>query len=42
MEEIDLKELFTFVKTKLGLLITITSIVCLIGCVYGLVIQTPM
>ena len=42
MEEIDLKELFTFVKTKLGILITITSIICLIGCVYGLVIQTPM
>ena len=42
MEEIDLKELFTFVKSKIGLLITITALVCLIGCVYGLVIQTPM
>lgn len=42
MEEIDLKELFTFVKTKLGLLITITIGVCLIGCIYGLFIQTPM
>lgn len=42
MEEIDLKELFTFVKSKLGLLIMITAGVCLIGCIYGLVIQTPM
>ena len=42
MEEIDLKELFTFIKTKIGLLITITALVCLIGCIYGLVIQTPM
>lgn len=42
MEEIDLKELFTFVKSKLGLLITITAGVCLLGCLYGLVIQTPM
>ena len=42
MEEIDLKELFTFIKTKLGLLMIITSIICLIGCVYGLVIQKPI
>ena len=42
MEEIDLKELFTFIKNKLGLLITITIGVCLIGCIYGLFIQTPM
>ena len=42
MEEIDLKELFTFVKSKLGLLIMITAGVCLLGCLYGLVIQTPM
>lgn len=42
MEEIDLKELLTFVKSKIGLLITITAVVCLIGCVYGLFIQKPM
>lgn len=42
MEEIDLKELFLFVKSKLGLLITITAGVCLIGCIYGLFIQKPM
>lgn len=42
MEEIDLNELFTFVKTKIGLLITITAAVCIIGCIYGLLIQTPM
>lgn len=42
MEEIDLKELFTFVKSKIGLLIIITTVVCLIGCIYGLFIQKPM
>lgn len=42
MEEIDLKELFLFVKDKIGLLITITVSVCLLGCIYGLFIQTPM
>ena len=42
MEEIDLKELFEFVKGKLGLLITITISICLVGCIYGLFIQKPM
>ena len=42
MEEIDLKELFIFVKSKIGLLIAITAGVCLIGCIYGLFIQKPM
>lgn len=42
MEEIDLKELFEFVKNKLGLLIIITVGVCLLGCLYGLFLQTPM
>lgn len=42
MEEIDLKELFTFVKSKIGLLIIITAGICLIGCVYGLFMQKPM
>ena len=42
MEEIDLKELFTFVKTKIGLLITIIAGVCLLGCIYGVIIQTPL
>ena len=42
MEEIDLKELFDFVREKMLLLIIITVAVCLIGSIYGLVIQTPM
>lgn len=42
MEEIDLKELLIFIKTKLGILITITASVCIIGCIYGLFIQKPM
>lgn len=42
MEEIDLKELFEFIKNKMGLLIIITVGVCLLGCIYGLFLQTPM
>ena len=42
MEEIDLKELFDFLKEKIALLLVITIGVCLVGCVYGLFIQKPM
>jgi len=42
MEEIDLNELFIFVKNKIGLLITITASICILGCIYGLFIQKPM
>lgn len=42
MEEIDLKELFEFIKNKIGLLIIITVGICLLGCFYGLFIQKPM
>ena len=42
MEEIDLKELFTFVKSKIGLLVAITAGVCILGCIYGLFLQTQM
>lgn len=42
MEEFDLKELFDFVKNKLSLLIIITVLVCLIGCIYGLFLQKPL
>lgn len=42
MEEIDLKELYEFVKSKLNILILITIGVCLLGCIYGLLLQTPM
>lgn len=42
MEEIDLKELFDFIKDRLGLIVIITSFVSIIGCIYGLLIQTPM
>ncbi len=42
MEEIDLKELFDFVKGKIGILVIITVSVCLLGCIYGLFIQKPL
>lgn len=42
MEEIDLKELFDFFKSKIGIFIIIVFGVCLVGSIYGLVIQKPM
>lgn len=42
MEEIDLKELFDFIKGKIGLLVIIIVSICLVGCIYGLFIQRPM
>ena len=42
MEEIDLKELFIFIKSKIGLLIAITAGICILGCIYGLFIQKPL
>lgn len=42
MEEIDLKELLIFIKGKIGILITITASICILGCIYGLFIQKPM
>lgn len=42
MEEIDLKELFDFIKKRLGLIIIIMAIVSILGCLYGLFFQTPM
>ena len=42
MEEIDLHEMFEYFKGKLGIIIMITTLVCLLGCVYGMFIQKPM
>ena len=42
MEEIDLKELFQFLKSKIFTLTIITVTICLIGSIYGLFIQKPM
>ena len=42
MEEIDLKELFDYFKGKVGLFVTITVGICLLGCIYGLFIQKPL
>ena len=42
MEEIDLKELFEYIKDRITLLLVITIGVCLLGCIYGLIIQKPM
>ena len=42
MEEIDLKELFDYFKGKIGLFVTITVGICLLGCIYGLFIQKPL
>jgi len=42
MEEIDLKELFDFFKSKISLFIIILVGVCLLGSIYGLFLQKPM
>ena len=42
MEEIDIRELLSYYKSKLGLLIIIFTLVCLLGCVYSIFIQKPM
>lgn len=42
MEEIDLKELLSFFKNKIGLFIIITMGVLLLGAFYGLIIQKPL
>ena len=42
MEDLGLKELLEYVKEKLGVLISITIGICLIGCLYSLLIQKPM
>lgn len=42
MEEIDLKELLDVFKRKIGLIILVTSCICILGAIYGLVLQKPM
>lgn len=42
MEEMDIKELFTYVKGKTGYIILGTCIVCLLGALYALFIQKPV
>ncbi len=42
MEEIDLKELFEFVKSKIEVIIITTILVCTLGCLYILFLQKPM
>lgn len=41
METIDLKEMLDYFKSKLSIILLITIIVGIIGCVYGLFIQVP-
>jgi len=42
MEEIDLKELISFFKNKVGLFIIIAMGILLLGSIYGLFVQKPM
>lgn len=42
MEEIDLKELAIFFKSKIAILVMIIVLICLGGCIYGLFLQIPM
>lgn len=42
METIDLKDLFDYYKSKLGVVILFVALVGILGCLYGLFIQKPM
>lgn len=42
MEEIDLKELFDFLKSKIEVIVITTILICTIGCLYILFLQKPM
>lgn len=42
MEEIDLKELFDFIKSKIEVVIITTILICTLGCLYILFLQKPM
>lgn len=42
METIDLKDLFDYYKSKLGVVILFVVLVGILGCLYGLFIQKPM
>ena len=41
METIDIKEMLDYFKSKLSIIILITVVVGIIGCIYGLFIQVP-
>lgn len=41
METIDIKEMLEYFKSKISMILLITIIVGIIGCVYGLFIQVP-
>ena len=42
METIDIKEMLDYFKSKISIIILITVVVGIIGCVYGLFIQVPV
>lgn len=42
MDTIDLKDLFDYYKSKLGVVILFVVLVGILGCLYGLFIQKPM
>ena len=42
METIDIKEMLDYFKSKISIIILITVVVGIIGCIYGLFIQVPV
>lgn len=42
METIDLKEMFSYFKSKISIIILFIAVVGILGCIYGLFIQNPM
>lgn len=42
METIDIKEMLDYFKSKLSIIVLITAVVGIIGCLYGIFIQVPV
>ena len=41
METIDIKEMLEYFKNKISIIILITAVVGILGCLYGMFIQVP-
>lgn len=42
METIDIKEMLEYFKSKISIIILITTVVGIIGCLYGIFVQVPV
>ena len=42
METIDIKEMLNYFKNKISLIILITLLIGIVGCLYGIFIEVPL